>query len=248
MRLADALAALGHNGAMGSYDDEIALSDVVGTVARAADFDSDFSPRRRDGRWRRTNKLFRDGSYPPPIDVVRLGDLLFVRDGHHRISVATSLGWDSLPARVQRVCTVAYALGCLRVADLPTKAAERRFLERVPLPDEVSRDLWLEKPADWARLADAALAWGYVHPSVGRTECCAHDLASAWWQQEVRPVVQALRQRGAGAALSDVQLFVTALAARDRLGALDWPDDLTAAHADEACCRGEIELLVGGPG
>lgn len=125
----------------------------------------------------------------------------------------------------------------------PTKAAERRFLEELPLPEEVTRGLWLENPADGARLADAALAWGYTHAATDGSACCAHALASAWWEEEVRPVVEALRHEGAGTALSAVQLFVTALAARDRLGALDWPGDLlTAAHADEACCRSEIEL------
>lgn len=245
MRFDDALSALGHNGEMGRYADEVALADVVGTVAREADFDGDFTPvRGRDDRWRRTEELFRSGSFPPPIDLVRLGDLLFVRDGHHRISVARSLGWDSLPARIRRICTVAYALCCLRVSDLPAKAAERRFLEKVPLPSEVSRDLWLANPADWARLADAALAWGYAHPDAEQGRCCAHALASAWWQQEVRPIVAGLRRDGAGVDLSDVQLFVTALAARDRLGALDWPADLAAVHTDADCCRAEITRLV----
>ena len=245
MRLDDVLAALGNRGVMEQYDDEIALAHVVGTVARTDDFDADFTPRRRDARWRRTEELFRNGSNPPPIDVVRLGDnLLFVNDGHHRISVARSLGWDSLPARVRRICTVAFALCCLRVSHLPTKAAERRFLEKVPLPEEVSRDLWLPRPADWARLADAALAWGYTHHDTGGTSCSAHDLGAAWWKHEVQPLVEALRREGAGASLSDVQLFVTALAARDRLGALDWPGELLADHPDASCCRGEIELLA----
>lgn len=245
MRLDDVLAALGHRGVMERYDDEIALADVVGTVARTTDFDADFSPRRRDERWRRTEELFRNGSHPPPIDVVRLGDnLLFVNDGHHRVSVAKSLGWDSLPARVRRVCTVAFALCCLRISDLPTKAAERRFLEKVPLPDEVSRGLWLTRPADWARLADAALAWGYAHHETSQAGLSAHDLGAAWWNHEVQPLVEALRREGAGATLSDVQLFVTALAARDRLGALDWPGDLLAADADASCCHAEIELLT----
>ncbi|TQL68954.1 ParB-like nuclease family protein [Nocardioides albertanoniae] len=244
MRLDDVLEALGNDGVMERYDDEIALADVVGTVARTHDFDADFSPRRRDDRWRRTEELFRSGSHPPPIDVVRLGDnLLFVSDGHHRISVARSLGWDTLPARVHRICTVAFALCCLRVSHLPAKAAERRFLQKVPLPDEVSRGLWLDRPADWARLADAALAWGYTHHDVigGHS---AHDLGTAWWRHEVQPVVETMRREGAGATLSDVQLFVTALAARDRLGALDWPGELLAAHEDASCCHAEIDLLV----
>lgn len=242
LQLDDALEALGDNGTMDRYEAEVALADVVGTISRAEDFDATFSPRRRDDRWRRIETMFDEGSFPPPIDIVQLGDLLFVQDGHHRVSVAKSLGWDSLPARVRRVCTVAYALCCLRVSDLPTKAAERRFLEKLPLPDDVRRTLSLSDPADWARLADSALAWGYSHlDTVGSTHT-AHDLASAWWQREVRPVVRAMRAEGVGTRLSDVQLYVTALGVRDRLGALDWPGDLAAEHPDEICCRAEVAL------
>jgi hypothetical protein len=36
----------------------------------------------------------------PPIDVYRVGDRHFVRDGHHRVSVARSLGATRIDAEV----------------------------------------------------------------------------------------------------------------------------------------------------
>lgn len=231
--LHDALNALGNAGVMESYDDEIKISSVVGSVARSQDFDAEFRSRRgRDERWRRVEDQFRRGSYPPPIEVVRLGEVYFVADGHHRVAVARALGWDSLPAHVRRYCTVAYARCCLGVADLAGKAAERRFLEQVPLPDELRADLRLDRPADWARLADAAMAWGYRQQRDGTTYCCAHDLATAWWDADVSPLIAKLRQRGVATDLPDIQAYVTALAERDRLGILDWDEDpvVTAGH------------------
>ncbi len=227
MPLTDALAALGGNGTMGRRHDVVALAAMVGSASRAVDFDADFqliNPALR-GRREGLSAMLRAGRQPAPVDLVQLGELYFVKDGHHRVSAAKALGWDSLPARVTRVCTVAYAMSCLRTAHLPSKAAERRFLERVPLPDDLRRDLWLDEPADWARLADSAEAWAYRTRSGRPQSLTAPALAAAWWCEEVIPVLDRVRV-GAAPGLRDVQLYVTALAVRDRLGSLDWPDDL----------------------
>ena len=43
-------------------------------------------------RWERIAAAQRRGESMPPIDVYRVGDLHFVRDGHHRVSVARAQG------------------------------------------------------------------------------------------------------------------------------------------------------------
>lgn len=242
LSLSDALAALGDDGLMWRQATEVKLTAVVGSAARRDDFDADFrltNPELRT-RWEGVVEALRTGTFPAPVELVQLGELFFVRDGHHRVSAARSLGWDSLPARVTRICTVAYAMCCLRGAHLASKAAERRFLERIPLPHEVRRDLWLSNPADWMRLADSAEAWAQrrrVHLGDDASATSGHDLACAWWQDEVTPVLDRMRSVGAEMGLRDVQLYVTALAVRDQLGTLEWPADLSARIAEgQACC------------
>lgn len=238
MLLSDALDALGEDGAMGSSTAEVPLSAVVGSAGRRDDFDADFTlvNSALEARQQQVAEAFRRGTFPPPLELVRLGELYFVRDGHHRVSVARSLGWDSLPARVMRVCTVAYAMCCLRAAHLGSKAAERHFLERIPLPNDVRRDLWLDHPADWVRLTEAAEAWAYRRGATGDVD--GHDLACAWWEQEVLPLLRRLRRDDVGMGLRDVQLYVTAMALRDNLGSLDWPADITERmRAGRSCCN-----------
>ena len=41
----------------------------------------------------------------PPIDVYRIGELHFVEDGHHRVSVAWALGDTHIEAHVKEVRT-----------------------------------------------------------------------------------------------------------------------------------------------
>ena len=132
-----------------------------------------------------------------------------------------------ITARVQRICTVAFWMACLRAAHLSSKRAELAFLRRVPLPDETRTDLWLDTPAEWMRLADAAQSWALDRALTGRAPADRHELAATWWADEVVPVLQRLRAAGHGLDLRDVQLYATALAIRDGRGAARWPADVT---------------------
>jgi hypothetical protein len=81
----------------------IDLDSIVGTAeqAKTRTFDGRFRPgsssrRRWEGLW----VAGRRGAALPPISVYRLGDDHFVRDGHHRVSVARSLGMTAIDAEV----------------------------------------------------------------------------------------------------------------------------------------------------
>lgn len=214
LTLDDALAAFGRDGDMGCRVAEVPVDSIVGTQARDGDFDREFRPRsaRVRERWLGVASAVRSGAELPPVELVGLGAMYFVRDGHHRVSVARALGWSTITARVQRICTVAYAELCIRLAHLPSKAAERLFLERVPLPDEIRERLWLDEPADWMRLADAAEAWGFRRGLDGRTPERRRDFAAAWWADEVLPAVAGACCDG----LRDVQRYLDVLTHRQR--------------------------------
>jgi uncharacterized ParB-like nuclease family protein len=213
--LDDVLAAVGDDGVDSRRRDEVPLADVVGTLNRPDDFDQEFRlvNRALRSRWAAVTDLMGSGADPAPVELVQLGDLYFVVDGHHRVSAARALGRDAIAARVLRICTVAYALRCLRMPHLQAKAAERQFLERVPLDRGLRRRLWLDCPQDWLRLADAAEAWAYRRAlQTGRLlDRC--EVAAAWWAEEVTPVVAAERRCGRGGERRDVRLYLDALVA-----------------------------------
>ncbi|MGH3317454.1 MAG: hypothetical protein ACRDO0_15040 [Nocardioidaceae bacterium] len=213
--LCKVLDALGDDGLMGQWRGEVPVAEIVGTESetRALDFAADFRLRNRalDERWHRVACAVLSGSPLPPVDLVLVGEMYFVRDGHHRVSVARALGHGVIRARVQQICTVAFAMACLRAAHLASKAAERRFLDRVPLPVGLRCSLWLDDPAHWTRLADAAEAWGFRQSLQKRPLTDRESLAEAWWNEEVRPAVDALRADGAPEWARDVQVYVAAL-------------------------------------
>ena len=90
----------------------IALASIVGTVDRRSDdFDRLFRPRtdRLRSRWQRIAAARRRGETMPPIDVYRVGELHFVIDGHHRVSVARAQGDATIDAHIREVQTTAPA-------------------------------------------------------------------------------------------------------------------------------------------
>jgi hypothetical protein len=81
----------------------IPLASIVGTAeaAKTRSFDRRFRPPSSSrSRWERLWMAGRRGTPLPPISVYRLGDDHFVRDGHHRVSVAHSLGMTAIDAEV----------------------------------------------------------------------------------------------------------------------------------------------------
>jgi hypothetical protein len=81
----------------------IPLDSIVGTAetAKTRTFDPSFRPTASSRRrWERLWMASRRGAPIPPISVYRLGQQHFVRDGHHRVSVAHSLGMSAIDADV----------------------------------------------------------------------------------------------------------------------------------------------------
>ena len=81
----------------------VAIAQIDGSENRFADFDRNFNPlhdHTRD-RWLSIARAWQRGRYLPPVKLIQVGDHYFVRDGHHRISVARALGWDVVEATVE---------------------------------------------------------------------------------------------------------------------------------------------------
>src|SRR5437764_8694616 len=141
----------------------VSLDQIVGSVDRGRDFDRRFRPTsgRLRGRWEQIAAAARRGESFPPVDLVRVGELYFVRDGHHRVSVARALGRTDIDAYVTEVVTRIDAGKAMKLSDLPLKTHERVFFERVPLPPDARPEIALSDPWDYAVLAEAVEAWGF---------------------------------------------------------------------------------------
>jgi hypothetical protein len=80
----------------------VALDEIRGSEGRTRDFDDRFNPVGCHTRQRWLNvMLARRADVPlPPVELIRVGEAYFVRDGHHRISVARALGETCIDAEI----------------------------------------------------------------------------------------------------------------------------------------------------
>ena len=191
----EVLEALGRAGERHLGLHEISLDSIVGTVDRSRDFDRAFRPisTRTRPRWERIASALRRGEDMPPISVFRIGDLHFVRDGHHRVSVARALGRSSIDAYVTEVLTKVGADARIRLHDLPVKGHERLFFERVPLPPDAREQIELSDPWGYAELAEGVEAWGFRLMQARGELLTRQRVADAWYREEYGPVVAMIR-------------------------------------------------------
>jgi hypothetical protein len=191
----EVIEALGRTGQHDLGLQVVPLDAVVGSVDRTVDFDRGFrptSPRLRS-RWERIAAAQRRGESMPPVSLFKIGDLYFVRDGHHRVSVAKSLGRKDIDAYVTEVETRVPLDSATRLSDLPLKDHERLFFERVPLPPEARTRMVVSDPWDYGVLAEAVEAWGFRAMQERHTFMDRAEVARHWYTDEYLPVSDMLR-------------------------------------------------------
>jgi hypothetical protein len=121
----EVVAALGWAGEQRLGLRTIPLARIVGSVDSMRDFDRQFRPTsgRVRERWERLALAQRRGVSIPPIDVYQVGDLYFVSDGHHRVSIALATGQQTIDAYVTQVFTAVPAEG---IEELQRRLRSRR--------------------------------------------------------------------------------------------------------------------------
>lgn len=80
----------------------IPVNKIVGSEGRNEDFDAQFRPLKKHlrERWIGIAVARRTGVILPAVELVCDGDEYYVRDGHHRISVAMTMGQVEIEARI----------------------------------------------------------------------------------------------------------------------------------------------------
>jgi len=80
----------------------VSIRQIKGSLGRSKDFDANFNPLHEHSRsrWINVAAAVRQRIPLPPVELVQVGNSFFVRDGHHRISVARTFGQEDIEARI----------------------------------------------------------------------------------------------------------------------------------------------------
>jgi hypothetical protein len=225
----EVVAALGYEGEQFVGLKTIKLSALVGTVDSRRDFDRRFRPTstRVRERWERLALAQRRGEPMPPIDVYRVGDVYFVRDGHHRVSIALASGQTTIDAYVTEVRTTLPAKDIRTRRDLLFKSYERMFISRVPLPPSARAKITVSDPWSYAELGENVEAWGFRYIQHERRFCDRAEIAKRWFAEEYTPVVKMLRDADLLGSGTEAEAYMRVAAERYRLILThEWSDDV----------------------
>jgi hypothetical protein len=231
----EVVAALGRLGERRLGLQVITLDSIVGSVDRSREFDRRFRPTSGQvrERWQRLALAQRRGEPIPPIEVYRVGDMHFVVDGHHRVSVAHALGLKTIDAYVKEVITRLSPNGIRYRGDLLVKDYRRIFLDRVPLVGEARQSVSLTDPWDYAELAESVEAWGFRLMQDEGQYLDRATVGQRWYEEEFVPVVRMLRQAGMIETQTEAEAYMWVACERYRLIRTHrWDDEVITAVRD----------------
>ncbi len=196
---------------------DIPLGAIVGSVGRYHDFNRSFLPLTDSdrSRWVGVKLAMLGMEGVPPIDVYRLGEAYFVRDGNHRVSVARQLGASHINAWVTPVVSRVPFTPDMDMDDVIRASELADFLDATRL-DELrpDADLTVTVPGQYPRLLE--------HIQVHRYYMGIDEDRPVPWLEAVEhfydtvylPVVEEIREHGllhdfAGRTETDLYLYLS---------------------------------------
>lgn len=172
---------------------EVPLAAIRGSVARYRDFDLAFLPKHSGlrERWERVAAAREQGLPMPPVELYKLGDIYFVRDGHHRISVCRNRGDETIQAHVIELTSRVPLAPDLKPDDIPQVEAYADFV-RVTQADKLMPhvDLRLSQPHLYARLIRHIALFRYLHRNPDEPPRDWPEAMQAWYEQLYLPILE----------------------------------------------------------
>jgi nucleotide-binding universal stress UspA family protein len=220
---------------------DIPLDAIVGSVGRCGDFTRSFLPQHDsdEDRWANVEIATLDQAGLPPITVYQIGEVYFVLDGHHRVSVARRLGASAIEANVIEVETDVPLEPDTQPDDLIIKGEHADFLSRTRLGSlRPGVDFSVSVPGQYAKLLEHISVHRWYMGEARGAEVPYEESVAHWYDEVYLPVVRAIRERGLlrdfpGRTETDLYLWVSEH--REELkGALDWGISPHKAAADLA--------------
>ena len=177
---------------------EVPLNQIMGSVGRYQDFTRTFLPRS-DGlreRWAAVEDRVKEGGLPP-VELYKVGEGYFVRDGNHRISVARAQSVPDIEAFVWEYPSLVPLSPDDDLNDLLIKRGYVSFLEKTHLNKlRPGQNIELTTPGRYRDLLEhIAVHRYYLGQEQGR-EFAGEEAVTSWYDNVYFPIIRAIRKQG----------------------------------------------------
>jgi hypothetical protein len=161
----------------------IRIEQIVGSLNRYQDFDRAFLPiqDKTADRWERVDLAFYKDISLPPIVLYKVGQVYFVVDGHHRVSVAREQGQEFIEAEVRECASkVNVTIDHLRPEDIEILSEKVDFLERTGLD----------------RMHEHIAVHHYFRGVDEKRQVSEEEAVSHWYDHVFMPIIGVVRESG----------------------------------------------------
>ncbi len=181
----------------------VPLDKIVGSVGRYRDFTREFLPRDsvNKERWARLDAALNAMETIPPVELYKIGDVYFVKDGNHRVSVARANGLDAIEAYVTEIeAPVDLDLDDFERDRWIIKAEEAEFLRKTRLNEiRPEANIQVTEPGGYPTILNHIEVHGYLRNQElareGRPERLSwEEIVASWYDNVYRPLVEAMRK------------------------------------------------------
>ncbi|MBA2276751.1 MAG: transcriptional regulator [Chloroflexia bacterium] len=177
----------------------VPVRQIVGSMDRFQDFDRAFLPRRAAtrGRWQNIDRAYYEDVRLPPIQLYKVGDIYFVKDGNHRVSVARERGVEFIDAEVIEGHVRAPLSSRMAPTELLLQAEYGEFLRKTDLdqlqPEHDIRPTALGRYDEIFEQIELHRRW---LSSIWGRGATVPEAANDWYTYIYLPIVRVVRDRG----------------------------------------------------
>ena len=174
---------------------QIQLDKIVGSVGRYHDFDKAFLPRFPflQGRWVSIARAQMQDVNLPPIEVYKIGEVYFVRDGNHRVSVARERGQAFIDAYVTEIISPVPLTPDTNIDELIRQCEKIEFYDKTHL-DILRPDSKIEftLPGGFTKLLEHIDVHRWFMGEHARFPIAYPDAVTGWYDEVYFPMVKVI--------------------------------------------------------
>lgn len=196
----------------------IPLDAIVGSVGRNTEFTRTFLPRRAGDqqRWANVKAAFMDmDANLPPIEVYKVGEVYFVVDGNHRVSIARQEKFKMIEARVIEFNTEVNLTPDVQLDDLIIKAEHVQFLDETRIHElRPNVDLTVTTPGQYEKMMQEICEQELLLEQEQKEQVDFQDATVNWYDTMYIPLAEAIRDRGLlrwfpGRTITDLYVWIS---------------------------------------
>ena len=175
----------------------VRVDQIAGSLNRYHEFDRVFLPasEKLADRWQSVNRAFYQDVSLPPVVLYKVGQVYFVVDGHHRVSVARKQGQIYIEAEVRECSTRVNITADIKPEDLEILEDKVHFLERTSL-DSVrpEANIKLTIPDGFDRILEHIAVHRYFMGLDLQRDISEEEAIADWYDRVYMPVINVIRE------------------------------------------------------